>query len=366
VQSSLVTTDGTDETTLVAPQACRLAALASDCDWYFGYPRAGPEYLVDRGVTTWVTTTTSGVARRVGTGPSVQVFPLPAFLDEIGPGGEVLLLRRYSASGEILWSEHPHVVDPDGTVTALHAPAGSDVAFAGPHLVAWATGDLFLLEPPGGPAPRLWEQPDPTTVLLGGYLELSATFGGSPVPDIAWERSTDGSTWVPLAPHVAGQDPTWSPYTSTLFLAVTAADVPYRWYRAVAVSSEGSASTDPVSVTVRPPVIVPGAVTVTEATATAQLRVTLSDPVRVTAGARWRTVVVPGLVDQATPGVDYTAASGTISFPPGAQVAIIPVAILPDAVPEADERIIVQVGAPTNASIGGIWGLGSITITDDD
>ena len=68
----------------------------------------------------------------------------------------------------------------------------------------------------------------------------------------------------------------------------------------------------------------------------------------------------------ATEGVDYVGASGTVTFAPGATSATVTVTTRQDALVESDELLLVAFSAPTNASIGGYYGLGFGGIVDDD
>jgi hypothetical protein len=367
VVSSLVASDGIDETVLVAPAECQLVPLASGCRWLDGYPRAGTEYLVDRGVAAWFDVAIGRVVRRVGTGTPEVVFTSRAELREVGPSGELLLDRQYTQSGEMVWIDHPHLIHPDGTVAAVHAPYGSAASWAGPHLVAVRGSEVHLLQVPTDGSPEVWTAPDPTTAVVGGELALVAEIGGTPVPTITWERSVDGTDWVPLDPADSYQVE-WDgdPYTSYLGTVLSGGDAAYRWYRAVGTNVHGSAATEPVEVAVGRTRIVPGQVSVSESASVAHLRITLSDPVTVPVTARWQTVEVPGLADQATPGVDHTPSGGIVTFSPRSTTAFVTIPLLGDDLDEADERIVVQVGDPTVAVMGGFWGIGVITVVDDD
>jgi len=66
----------------------------------------------------------------------------------------------------------------------------------------------------------------------------------------------------------------------------------------------------------------------------------------------------------ATAGSDYTAASGTLTFPPGTTVLPLAVSVIGDAAPEANETFLVNLSGPANATIADGQGLG--TIADDD
>jgi hypothetical protein len=66
----------------------------------------------------------------------------------------------------------------------------------------------------------------------------------------------------------------------------------------------------------------------------------------------------------ATAGADYTATTGTTTIAAGSTTQTITVPILGDTTPEANETFVVNLSAPTNATIGNAQGTG--TITDDD
>jgi hypothetical protein len=66
----------------------------------------------------------------------------------------------------------------------------------------------------------------------------------------------------------------------------------------------------------------------------------------------------------ATAGVDYAATIGTATFAPGSTTQAVTVPVLGDTAPEANETFVVNLSAPTNATIGDAQGTG--TITDDD
>lgn len=65
----------------------------------------------------------------------------------------------------------------------------------------------------------------------------------------------------------------------------------------------------------------------------------------------------------ATSGADFTAASGTLAFAPGAQSATANVVVLGDGADETDESFTLMLSAPVNATLGDATGSGSI---DDD
>jgi hypothetical protein len=66
----------------------------------------------------------------------------------------------------------------------------------------------------------------------------------------------------------------------------------------------------------------------------------------------------------ATAGADYTATTGTATITAGSTTQTLTVPVLGDTTPEANETFVVNLSAPTNATIGDAQGTG--TITDDD
>ena len=63
---------------------------------------------------------------------------------------------------------------------------------------------------------------------------------------------------------------------------------------------------------------------------------------------------------------DYASASGVLTFAPGETSKTVPISVRGDRLDEADEVALLAFSNPTNAKIGGVYGLGSATITDDD
>jgi hypothetical protein len=66
----------------------------------------------------------------------------------------------------------------------------------------------------------------------------------------------------------------------------------------------------------------------------------------------------------ATAGVDFTAVSGTLSFPPGTTARPVVVPVLGDLVGESDETVLVSLSSPVNATLRDAAAVG--TILDDD
>jgi hypothetical protein len=119
------------------------------------------------------------------------------------------------------------------------------------------------------------------------------------------------------------------------------------------------------------PLVVPGVGTVVEGdTGSTELHipVTLTSPSASTVTADWQSLFGPGVEPPAPaePGTDFEAASGTVTFPPGATETTIQLAVHADTIDESDEWIVTAFGNPTNAQIGGYWGLGFGIVADDD
>ena len=93
----------------------------------------------------------------------------------------------------------------------------------------------------------------------------------------------------------------------------------------------------------------------------------LTHPYASTVTVNWQTVDVPGNPSVASSAAgDYVAASGTLTFPTGWTRQYADIVVKGDAVDEPDEVIVIALRTPTNASIGGFWGLGFGIVTDDD
>jgi uncharacterized repeat protein (TIGR01451 family) len=67
----------------------------------------------------------------------------------------------------------------------------------------------------------------------------------------------------------------------------------------------------------------------------------------------------------AVAGIDYTAANGTLTFPPGATVRVFSIPIAADTAIEMDESFIVALSGPSNAVLG-TQTAAALTIIDDD
>jgi photosystem II stability/assembly factor-like uncharacterized protein len=129
----------------------------------------------------------------------------------------------------------------------------------------------------------------------------------------------------------------------------------------------------PASGFIKPPVVAaaPATAQVTEGAGgtTHVMRVPfdLTHPYAATVTVKWRTLDLPGNPDIASAAAgDYVAASGTLVFPRASTRQYADVVVNGDDLDETDELVVVSLLEPTNASIGGFWGLGFGRIGDDD
>jgi hypothetical protein len=141
------------------------------------------------------------------------------------------------------------------------------------------------------------------------------------------------------------------------------------WARKFATAFEGGAAFAPRLVVTysfveaSPPTLSIGDVSIAEGnsgTTEANFSVTLSAPSPQVVTANWATAN-----GTATAGSDYSAASGTVTFPANTTTPqLVTVPIAGDTDVEPDETFVVNLTGPTNATIGD--GQGTGTITNDD
>ncbi len=121
----------------------------------------------------------------------------------------------------------------------------------------------------------------------------------------------------------------------------------------------------PGSATEPLPVVVPGQSSVMAPTSgTVELRVpvALSSASDRTVTVRWRTLLAEDAELEQAPHADYVAASGRVTFAPGEVDATVAITVIGNSTGR-DEAVLVSFTDPTNAVVGGTWGLGVGTIT---
>ena len=82
--------------------------------------------------------------------------------------------------------------------------------------------------------------------------------------------------------------------------------------------------------------------------------------------ARASTVDYASSGSTATADDDFTLTAGTLAFSPGQTQKAITVALVDDALPEADETVTVTLGSPSSGTVLGQRSSTTLTITDDD
>jgi probable HAF family extracellular repeat protein len=250
----------------------------------------------------------------------------------------------------------------------------------------------------GNRHPALWTLEPPATRLVPGSVSIVEGVGWTtvelPVTLTAPVPVTVAAGWatkvVPGAPPGQANDiedyvPTSGAIvippgqtTGTVTITITGDDLPEGdEYIVVAFSNAANAAIGGYwglgFVTIvddDQPTVVPGAASVVEGdagTTVAEVPVTLSSPTDLTVTVPWTTLHAPGApLVQADPAADYTATSGTVTFAPGQTSAIVTVEVAGDTIAEPDESILVSFHDPTNAKMGGVWGLGAVIVADDD
>jgi len=110
------------------------------------------------------------------------------------------------------------------------------------------------------------------------------------------------------------------------------------------------------------PTVVPFGGVVSEGTAGTSeldLTVTLSHPFLQPVTAQWNSIFIAGASNvQALPDTDYIPASGTVTFPPGATTETVPITVVNHDLGMPYKLLVVSFHNPTNAGMGGYWGLG--------
>jgi hypothetical protein len=114
------------------------------------------------------------------------------------------------------------------------------------------------------------------------------------------------------------------------------------------------------------PQVIPGQASVsapTSGTVELRLPVTLSSPSRHPVTVRWHTRVVDEDLELVqAPCSDYLATDGRVTFAAGETAATVPITVTGNSTGQ-DEIVVVAFTEPTNARLGGYWGLGIGAIT---
>jgi hypothetical protein len=243
-------------------------------------------------------------------------------------------------------------------VAFSQAPAADRVAVVGDSIVLQAPGYVPLLTLDALPAPEAGQQATVT-------LRLSAP---AVDPVMVAYQTSDQTAVAPLdytaVAGVVTMPPGASEQPIPVPLAVDGLLEGAETFRVVVAQVTGAvpqASGATVTIVDTPTIAADDAAT-PEGDAgpvTAGLMVYLSHPSAVPV-----TVAYATGGGTATPGVDYTAASGTLTFTPGETGLLTPSNVLGDAAVEPDETFGLMLTAPTNASI--VAPAAEALIQDDD
>ncbi len=322
---------------------------------------------------------------------------------EIGDGTNIRRLTPVDVSGSFFRPECPTLVASVHSTFALSDgyATGSMATFTADAGYTLVGSDSLTCQPT-----QLWSGSAPVAVLIGAspaVIPGSAKMpeGNATTTSLAIPVSLSGPSdrtvtaqWTTL--QVAGDRPDQAdPTTDYTPASGTVTFAPGETTKTVTVAVNGDSLVEPdeyVVVSFRDPtnaimggfwglgigfitnddhaVVIPGFVSTAEGnsgTTTLAVPVTLSNPSTQTVTAQWTTLQVAGdRPDQADPTTDYTPASGTVTFAPGETTKTVTVAVNGDSLVEPDEYVVVSFRDPTNAIMGGFWGLGIGFITNDD
>ncbi|KGM17868.1 hypothetical protein N867_05625, partial [Actinotalea fermentans ATCC 43279 = JCM 9966 = DSM 3133] len=162
-----------------------------------------------------------------------------------GDAGFTVTVGGYPAA-TVTWERRASAADPwteAGTGTSLlladvtRADDGTQVRAIATNAAGTATSQVATLTVRWAPSFLL--APVDASGLAGDAVTFRALAEANPAPTIAWQTSTDGTTWTPVPGETA-----WT-YTRTL----AAADDGL-WVRAVATNSEGSAESGAARITI--------------------------------------------------------------------------------------------------------------------
>jgi hypothetical protein len=250
----------------------------------------------------------------------------------------------------------------DGVAVAEHTAAAGELP---------ASRYLFLSNN-GGASPTL----DIDTVETDPPFAASGSFDGCTVDalvvmawdTLSWDAVVPGTATLAARTRTSVDGVTWSAWSAPLTTSGAAMTSPpgrYLQYRLELATSDPASGPIVNAVTAQaagpaPPVLAIGTATAAEGPgASAVFTVSLSWPSAQTVSATYASAS-----GTATSGVDFTAASGPVTFAPGATSQTVAVAVLDDTLDEDDETFTVALSAPVNGSIG--TATGTATVTDDD
>lgn len=306
----------------------------------------GTPIALDASALGWTATpqslTTSWTVTGInGTPGTCEV--VPSGKQPVGPGGAVAVVSA------ICPNEGEYVARVDGWDVESKSDWDTDV-------------DFFVQNAP--PAVTIDAPATGDAVEAGSQVDLSATVTDPGPSDtatcqISWGDGTSEPGALD-AGTCTGSHTYGAP--ATALVSVTATD------------DGGDSAADALVLTVDGPAPVVPTVAIGDAskaegnagTTTIELPVTLSEPTTVPVSAPWHTVVGTDVVNQATAGTDYLAASGTVTFAPGETQGTATIQVLGDTTTEPSERVLVALDPPTNATLASGPSTATATIANDD
>jgi hypothetical protein len=218
-------------------------------DWWgcnAGPGNAGCD-TVSSGVTTTPNLVLSGPAQAVTVTPT-GTAPITADVDHDSTGQAVG--PEYGLDGDAATFSDPQpsgtsctpgsVTFSGGTASATCTYAANGQAGSG-HVVVTVDGQSITVPVTISGPPTISTQPQDTTVAPGATATFTAAATGAPAPTVQWQVSTDGGTSYQ---NITGA-------TSTTYSFTAAAADSGNKYRAVFTNTNGSATTDPATLTVQ-------------------------------------------------------------------------------------------------------------------
>ncbi len=202
------------------------------------------------------------------------------------------------------------------------------------------TSSLSINAPPAADANGPYSGNVGDTIVLDGSGSSDAD---GTITDYAWNIGSNNYSGVSPSVDLSG----YTSGTHTVTLTVT--------------DDDGATDSDTSSLLVFPRISITdsSAIEGDSGSTPATFTVTLDAAVPATVTVDWATAD-----GSATAGLDYTAASGTVTFPPMDTSETISVDVLGDLLDEPDQTFFVNLSAPINGAITDNQGVG--TITDDD
>jgi hypothetical protein len=235
-------------------------------------------------------------------------------------------------------------------------------------------------------------QPPVITPITSPVLEGNSGTTNLVMPVTLSYASTSTVTVDWTTPFVAGTPPQADPATDFTAASGTVTFAPGDTAKTVTISVNGDLLVEPdevIPVTFTNPtnatiagtgvvdgtitnddhaVVLPGGAVVAEDNAGTTLLtvpVRLSNPSTLTITVQWFTGPA-GKAPRADPATDFNAASGIVTFAPGQTAQTVSITVNGDTLVEPNEWVTISFNHPTNAKMGGFYGLGFGIIQNDD